>query len=78
MNSNSVKNTSAANSLQVYLKEIREESLLSAAEECELADAIASGDKDAAYSDDSGQPPAGREDRPGLRWARHGSRRPDW
>jgi RNA polymerase primary sigma factor len=47
MNCNPVKNTSAANSLQVYLKEIREESLLSAAEECELADAIARGDKDA-------------------------------
>jgi RNA polymerase primary sigma factor len=47
MNCNRVKNTSAANSLQVYLKEIREESLLSAVEECELADAIARGDKDA-------------------------------
>jgi RNA polymerase primary sigma factor len=47
MNCNRVKNASAANSLQVYLKEIREESLLSAVEECELADAIARGDKDA-------------------------------
>jgi RNA polymerase primary sigma factor len=47
MNCNRVKNASAANSLQVYLKEIREESLLSAAEECELADAIARGDNDA-------------------------------
>ena len=47
MNCIRVKNPSAANSLQVYLKEIREESLLTAAEECELADAIARGDKDA-------------------------------
>ncbi len=47
MNGNRVNNASAANSLQVYLKEIREESLLSAVEECELADAIARGDKDA-------------------------------
>jgi RNA polymerase primary sigma factor len=47
MNCIRVKNPSAANSLQVYLKEIREESLLTAVEECELADAIASGDKDA-------------------------------
>jgi RNA polymerase primary sigma factor len=42
-----VNNATATNSLQVYLKEIREESLLSAVEECELADAIARGDKDA-------------------------------
>lgn len=47
MNCNRVKKIGAANSLQVYLKEIREESLLSAVEECELADAIATGDKDA-------------------------------
>ena len=37
----------AANSLQVYLKEIRDESLLTAAEECALAEAIAPGDNDA-------------------------------
>jgi RNA polymerase primary sigma factor len=42
-----MKNGSAANSLQVYLREIRDESLLNAAEEHALADAIARGDKDA-------------------------------
>jgi RNA polymerase primary sigma factor len=35
------------NGLQVYLREIKDESLLTAAEECQLADAIARGDLDA-------------------------------
>ena len=42
-----MQNNTAADSLQVYLKEIRDESLLTAAEECSLAEAIARGDKDA-------------------------------
>ena len=42
-----MKDNSSADSLQVYLKEIRDESLLTAAEECTLAEAIARGDKDA-------------------------------
>jgi RNA polymerase primary sigma factor len=36
-----------AHPLQVYLKEIKDESLLTAAEECALAEAIARGDKEA-------------------------------
>jgi RNA polymerase primary sigma factor len=47
MNGSRLQNNSGADSLQVYLKEIRDESLLSAAEECTLAEAIARGDKDA-------------------------------
>jgi RNA polymerase primary sigma factor len=42
-----VKNGAVSNSLQVYLREIKDESLLSGAEECALADAIARGDRDA-------------------------------
>lgn len=41
------KNAGMLNSLQGYLREIKDESLLSAAEECALADAIARGDRDA-------------------------------
>jgi len=41
------KNAGMPNSLQVYLREIKDESLLTAAEECELATAIARGDGDA-------------------------------
>jgi RNA polymerase primary sigma factor len=41
------KNAGMPNSLQVYLREIKDESLLTAAEECALADAIARGDRDA-------------------------------
>jgi RNA polymerase primary sigma factor len=37
----------ASDSLQAYLREIQEESLLTAAEECSLANAIALGDRDA-------------------------------
>ncbi len=47
MNGSRLQNNSGADSLQVYLKEIRDESLLTAAEECTLAEAIARGDKDA-------------------------------
>lgn len=47
MSHNLVKNGDVLDSLQVYLREIKDESLLSAAEECELADAIARGDSDA-------------------------------
>ncbi len=38
---------SVTHPLQVYLKEIKDESLLTAAEECSLAEAIARGDKNA-------------------------------
>jgi RNA polymerase primary sigma factor len=41
------KNAGVSDSLQVYLREIKDESLLTAAEECALADAIAHGDRDA-------------------------------
>ena len=47
MNGYRMNNSSAADCLQLYLKEIKEEALLSAAEECALAEAIATGDKDA-------------------------------
>ena len=47
MSGSGMKNSSGADSLQVYLKEIRGESLLTSAEECFLAEAIALGDKDA-------------------------------
>jgi RNA polymerase primary sigma factor len=47
MNCSRMNANSHADSLQVYLKEIRDESLLTAAEECALAEAIAHGDKDA-------------------------------
>lgn len=50
------------NSVQGYLREIKDESLLTPAEECALAEAIALGDS-AANSDDSGQPAARRQDR---------------
>jgi RNA polymerase primary sigma factor len=41
------KNGGVANPLQIYFREIKEESLLTAAEECALAEAIARGDCDA-------------------------------
>ncbi len=41
------KNAGMPDSLQVYLREIKDEGLLTAAEECALADAIARGDRDA-------------------------------
>src|SRR5271170_616238 len=47
MNGFRMQDNSGADSLQVYLKEIRDESLLTAAEECTLAEAIARGDVDA-------------------------------
>jgi RNA polymerase primary sigma factor len=47
MNCSRMNDNTGASSLQVYLKEIKEESLLTAAEECTLAAAIALGDKDA-------------------------------
>ena len=47
MNGYRMNNTSAADSLQLYLREIKEETLLSATEECTLSVAIAAGDKDA-------------------------------
>ena len=64
MNQTRGKNASMPNALQVYLREIKDESLLTAAEECALADAIARGDRDAQHSDDSGQPAARRQNRP--------------
>jgi RNA polymerase primary sigma factor len=42
-----MRNTGRNDSLQVYLREIKDESLLTAAEELTLAEAIARGDKDA-------------------------------
>jgi RNA polymerase primary sigma factor len=42
-----MNDNSSAHPLQVYLREIKHESLLTAAEECALAEAIARGDKDA-------------------------------
>ncbi|MGO9471436.1 MAG: RNA polymerase sigma factor RpoD/SigA [Isosphaeraceae bacterium] len=47
MNDARGKNAGMPNSLQVYLREIKDESLLTAAEECALAHAIARGDRDA-------------------------------
>jgi RNA polymerase primary sigma factor len=47
MNWTVVKNAEVSNSLQGYLREINDQSLLSAAEECALATAIATGDRDA-------------------------------
>ncbi len=47
MNSSRMHNNTSTHSLQVYLKEIKHESLLTASEECTLAEAIARGDKDA-------------------------------
>jgi RNA polymerase primary sigma factor len=41
------KHAGVSDSLQVYLREIKDESLLSASEECALAEAIARGDRDA-------------------------------
>lgn len=41
------KNDCVGNSLQLYLREIKDESLLTAEEECTLAEAIARGDSDA-------------------------------
>ena len=56
MSGSGMKDNSGADSLQVYFKEIRDESLLTSAEECSLAEAIAGGDKDARWSEnDSGQ-----------------------
>ncbi len=42
-----MKNGQGSNSVQIYLREIKDESLLSAAEECSLAEGIANGDSDA-------------------------------
>ena len=47
MSDTRTKNSTVSNSLQVYLREIKDESLLTAAEECSLAEAIARGDLDA-------------------------------
>jgi RNA polymerase primary sigma factor len=47
MNCSRMRNDTQADSLQTYLKEIRDEQLLTAAEECRLAEAIAQGDTDA-------------------------------
>jgi RNA polymerase primary sigma factor len=47
MSCSRTKNNGAPDSLQMYLREIQEESLLTAAEECSLASAIALGDSDA-------------------------------
>ena len=47
MSGSRMNDGSGADSLQVYLREIRNESLLSSADECFLAEAIAAGDKDA-------------------------------
>jgi RNA polymerase primary sigma factor len=47
MSSARMNDNRTAHLLQVYLKEIRDESLLTAAEECALAEAIARGDNDA-------------------------------
>jgi RNA polymerase primary sigma factor len=47
MNCSRMNDSFGAHPLQVYLKEIKQESLLTAAEECFLAEAIARGDKDA-------------------------------
>jgi RNA polymerase primary sigma factor len=47
MNQPRGKNAGVSDSLQVYLREIKDDSLLTAAEECALADAIARGDRDA-------------------------------
>jgi RNA polymerase primary sigma factor len=47
MNCSRMNDNASAHPLQVYLKEIKDESLLTAAEECSLAEAIARGDKDA-------------------------------
>ena len=59
-------------SLNTYLREIKDDALLSAAEERELAEAIAAGRQRRPGPDDPGQPPAGRQDRPRLRRPRHG------
>lgn len=47
MNGSRMGNNSSTDSLRIYLKEIRDDSLLTAAEEFALADAIAQGDMDA-------------------------------
>ena len=47
MSDTRTKNSDVPNSLQTYLREIKDESLLTAAEECTLAEAIARGDLDA-------------------------------
>jgi RNA polymerase primary sigma factor len=47
MSGSRTRNDGASDSLQAYLREIQEESLLTAAEECSLANAIALGDSDA-------------------------------
>jgi RNA polymerase primary sigma factor len=47
MSDTRIKNSDVPNSLQTYLREIKDESLLTAAEECTLAEAIARGDVDA-------------------------------
>ena len=47
MSDTRTKNSEVPNSLQTYLREIKDESLLTAAEECTLAEAIARGDLDA-------------------------------
>jgi RNA polymerase primary sigma factor len=47
MSDTRMKSGDVPNSLQTYLREIKDESLLTAAEECSLAEEIASGDLDA-------------------------------
>jgi len=47
MSDTRIKSSDMPNSLQTYLREIKDESLLTAAEECTLAEEIASGDVDA-------------------------------
>jgi RNA polymerase primary sigma factor len=47
MSCNRIKNADVSSSLEVYLREIRAESLLTAAEERSLANAVAAGDTDA-------------------------------
>jgi RNA polymerase primary sigma factor len=47
MSDTRTKNSEVPNSLQTYLREIKDEALLTAAEECTLAEAIARGDLDA-------------------------------
>ena len=47
MSDTRTRNSEVPNSLQIYLREIKDESLLTAAEECTLAEAIARGDLDA-------------------------------
>ena len=61
------KDCGVSNPLNIYLREIKDDPLLSAAEERALAEAIAAGRPRRPGPDDPGQPPAGRQDRPRLR-----------